>query len=290
MQLGKVRQPSGEAAVVFVEDGLVYTLRTASLADLLTAADPAVAARDLIDKSVPPHAVADQTFLAPIDRQEIWAAGVTYKRSKVAREEESAGAAQFYDKVYTAPRPELFMKATPERVVGPGQPVRIRADGKWNVPEPELALVVSPAMKIVGYTIGNDMSSRDIEGENPLYLPQAKIYKGSCAVGPFITPAALMPALAGVEIKLVIHRGRAVAFEGTTTLAQMARSAESLAEWLFKENEFPNGAMLLTGTGIVPPDDFTLAHGDGICTTHVPSSSSAPAHSAATPVTGGTPA
>ena len=267
MQLGKVRRPSGEIAVVLVEDGLAYTLTTASLADLLTVADPAVAARDLIDKSVPPHAVADQTFLAPIDRQEIWAAGVTYKRSKVAREEESAGAAHFYDKVYTAPRPELFMKATPERVVGPGQPVRIRADGKWNVPEPELALVVSPAMKIVGYTIGNDMSSRDIEGENPLYLPQAKIYKGSCAVGPLVTPVHAMPPLDGVEIRLVISRGGKVAFEGATTLAQMARTPESLVDWLGRENEFPSGVVLLTGTGIVPPDDFTLASGDDVAIT-----------------------
>lgn len=264
MQFGKVRRPSGETAVVLVEDGLAYALNVASLADLLTVADPAVAARDHIDKSAPPHAADDHTFLAPIDRQEIWAAGVTYKRSKVAREEESAGAAQFYDKVYTAPRPELFMKATPERVVGPGQPVRIRADGKWNVPEPELALVVSPALKIVGYTIGNDMSSRDIEGENPLYLPQAKIYKGSCAVGPLITPVKAMPILDDVEIRLVIRRGGAVAFEGATTLAQMARTPESLVEWLGRENEFPNGVVLLTGTGVVPPDEFTLASGDDI--------------------------
>ena len=255
---------TGETAVVLVEDGLAYTLTAASLADLLTVADPAVAARDLIDKSVPPHAAADMHYLAPIDRQEIWAAGVTYKRSKVAREEESAGAAQFYDKVYTAARPELFMKATPDRVVGPGQPVRIRADGKWNVPEPELALVVSPALKIVGYTIGNDMSSRDIEGENPLYLPQAKIYKGSCAIGPLVTPVASMPTLSDVEIRLVITRGGKVAFEGATTLAQMARTPESLVEWLGRENEFPNGVVLLTGTGIVPPDEFTLAHGDDV--------------------------
>jgi 2-dehydro-3-deoxy-D-arabinonate dehydratase len=264
MQFGKVRRVTGETAVVLVEDGLAYTLTAPSLADLLTAADPAVAARDLIDKSVPPGAVADQAFLAPIDRQEIWAAGVTYKRSKVAREEESAGAAQFYDKVYTAARPELFMKATPERVVGPNQPVRIRADGKWNVPGPELALVVSPALKIVGYTIGNDMSSRDIEGENPLYLPQAKIYKGSCAVGPLVTPVHAMPTLSDVEIRLVITRGGKVAFEGATTLAQMARTPESLVEWLGRENEFPNGVVLLTGTGIVPPDEFTLASGDDV--------------------------
>src|SRR5262245_24861243 len=154
------------------------------LADLLHSAKPGRAARDLIDPSGTLERLGDQTFLAPVDRQEVWAAGVTYKRSKIAREEESRGAAQFYDKVYSADRPELFLKATPERVVGPGQPVRVRADSKWSVPEPELALVVSPALKIVGYTIGNDMSARDIEGENPLYLPQAKIYKQSCSVGP----------------------------------------------------------------------------------------------------------
>jgi 2-dehydro-3-deoxy-D-arabinonate dehydratase len=218
----------------------------------------------LIDPGVAPSPLGNQAFLAPIDRQEIWAAGVTYKRSKIAREEESRGAAQVYDKVYTAARPELFLKATPERVVGPGQPVRVRADSKWSVPEPELALVISPAGKIVGYTIGNDMSARDIEGENPLYLPQAKIYKQSCAVGPLITPVGAMPPLAGVEIKLNIVRGGKLAFEGSTTLAQMARTTESLAEWLFRENEFPHGAVLLTGTGIVPPDEFTLKPGDEV--------------------------
>jgi 2-dehydro-3-deoxy-D-arabinonate dehydratase len=166
--------------------------------------------------------------------------------------------------VYTAARPELFMKATPERVVGPTRPVRVRADSKWSVPEPELALVVSPDLRIVGYTIGNDMSARDIEGENPLYLPQAKIYKQSCSVGPLITPVAAMPPLAGVDIRLVIRRGGKVAFEGNTTLAQMARTPESLVDWLGRENEFPNGVVLLTGTGIVPPDEFSLASGDEV--------------------------
>jgi 2-dehydro-3-deoxy-D-arabinonate dehydratase len=197
-----------------------------------------------------------------VDRQEIWAAGVTYKRSKVAREEESKGAAVFYDKVYTAPRPELFLKATPERVIAPGKPIRVRADSKWNVPEPELALVISPDLRIIGYTIGNDVSSRDIEGENPLYLPQAKIYRGSCAIGPVITAAQEMPKLESVGIRLVIRRSKAVAFEGTTTLAAMARSVESLVEWLGRELDFPNGAILLTGTGIIPPDDFSLTGGD----------------------------
>ena len=206
-------------------------------------------------------------FLAPIDRQEVWAAGVTYKRSKIAREEESRGAAQFYDKVYTADRPELFLKATPARVVDPDQPVRVRADSNWSVPEPELALVIDPKGMIVGFTIGNDMSARDIEGENPLYLPQAKIYRGSCSVGPLVTPAGLMPVLAEVEIRLVIRRDGQTAFAGDTSLAQLARTTESLAEWLFRENAFPDGAVLLTGTGIVPPDEFTLKSGDDVSIT-----------------------
>ena len=273
MQFGKVRQADGSVGVVMVDRRTVYRLDMShdravrSLADLLHAPDPIATAQRLIDPKDTSERLAGQTFLAPVDTQEIWAAGVTYKRSKVAREEESKGAAQFYDKVYSAARPELFLKATPARVVNPGDPVRIRADAKWSVPEPELTLVISPAGKIVGYTVGNDMSSRDIEGENPLYLPQAKIYKGSCSVGPLVTAAASMPALPEVEIKLVIHRGRKVAFEGATTLAQMARTVESLAEWLFKENEFPHGAMLLTGTGIVPPDEFTLAVGDEVSIT-----------------------
>jgi 2-dehydro-3-deoxy-D-arabinonate dehydratase len=263
MQLGKVRRAGGPA-VVAVENGQVLTLAATSLADVLHSPDPIATARTLVDKTVPPEPLGGQTFLAPIDRQEVWAAGVTYKRSKVAREEESKGAAQFYDKVYTAPRPELFLKATPARVVHPGDPVRVRADSNWSVPEPELALVISPAGQIVGFTVGNDMSARDIEGENPLYLPQAKIYAGSCSVGPLVTPAAAMPPLAGVEIKLTITRGGAAAFEGATTLAQMARTPEELAGWLFRENAFPDGAVLLTGTGIVPPDEFTLKPGDAV--------------------------
>ncbi len=220
----------------------------------LSAAPPVLTARDT------------WTLQAPLQSQEVWAAGVTYLRSKSARMEEAkeAGGGTFYDRVYEADRPELFFKATPHRVAAPQTPVRIRRDGKWNVPEPELTLAINAAGKIFGYTIGNDMSSRDIEGENPLYLPQAKIYKGSCSVGPLVTPASVMPPLAGVEIKLVIKRGGAVAFEGATTLAQMARTVESLAEWLFRENEFPDGALLLTGTGIVPPDEFTLHRGDDV--------------------------
>jgi 2-dehydro-3-deoxy-D-arabinonate dehydratase len=273
MQFGKIKQPSGRITPVLVEAGQVYAINLGSdptitcLADLLNTQSPLEKAHSLIEKT--PTPLGDQAFLAPIDHQEIWAAGVTYKRSKIAREEESRGAAQFYDKVYTADRPELFLKATPERVVHPGLPVRVRTDSKWSVPEPELALVISPAGRIVGYTIGNDMSARDIEGENPLYLPQAKIYKQSCAVGPLITPIGSMPPLAGVEIKLTITRAGKLVFEGSTTLAQMARTTESLAHWLFRENEFPHGAVLLTGTGIVPPDEFTLKPGDAVAITIV---------------------
>jgi len=203
-------------------------------------------------------------LLPPVDQQEVWAAGVTYKRSREARERESAGAARFYDLVYNAARPELFLKATPRRVVGPGAAVRIRRDSRWNVPEPELALVVSPQMKIVGYTIGNDMSSRDIEGENPLYLPQAKVYDGSCSLGPVVTLAATMPPPEHVTIRLTITRGGAVVFEGSTSLSAMKRSFEDLVSWLGRENSFPDGVILLTGTGIVPPDHFTLERGDDI--------------------------
>ena len=263
MQLGKIRRPTGDTAVVLIDDGRLFTIgRKATLANILHSTSPAQTAKSIIDSTIAPESLGKQIFLAPVDRQEIWAAGVTYKRSKVAREEESKGAAQFYDKVYTAARPELFMKATPERVVGPGQPIRVRADSKWSVPEPELTLVVSPSLKIVGYTIGNDVSSRDIEGENPLYLPQAKIYKQSCSLGPVITLVETMPSLPDVEIRLVVRRGGKTAFEGSTTLAQMARTPESLVEWLGRENEFPNGVLLLTGTGIVPPDEFNLSSGD----------------------------
>lgn len=206
-----------------------------------------------------------KTILAPIENQEVWAAGVTYYRSRTARmeEAEAAGGGTFYDRVYDAPRPELFMKATPHRVVGPGAAVHIRSDSKWNVPEPELALVVTPAGKLIGYTIGNDMSSRDIEGENPLYLPQAKVYTRACAIGPCILVTEdLLPA--ETEISIQISRGASVAFSGETPLSQMKRSPLSLIEYLFRENSFPGGAILLTGTGIVPPDSFTLAPADEI--------------------------
>ena len=204
-----------------------------------------------------------EDLLAPIENQEVWAAGVTYYRSRDARMEESreAGGGSFYDRVYTAERPELFFKATASRVVGPGQPVRIRRDAKWSVPEPEWTLLINPRGQIIGCTIGNDMSSRDIEGENPLYLPQAKVYQGSCALGPSIllTPE---PLPASTRIDLGVERGGGIVFSGSTSLAELRRTPASLVEYLFRENLFPNGVFLMTGTGIVPADDFTLLHGD----------------------------
>lgn len=204
-------------------------------------------------------------LIAPVESQEIWAAGVTYYRSRTARMEESevAGGGSFYDRVYSAERPELFFKAMPYRVAGPGDKVRIRRDSKWNVPEPELALLVSPKGKILGYTIGNDMSSRDIEGENPLYLPQAKCYDRSCAIGPgiLIKPGGLPSS---TKIALDIRRSGGSVFHDSTTLDAMKRKPEELVEFLFRDNHFPNGCFLLTGTGIVPTDQFTLHHGDEI--------------------------
>ena len=202
---------------------------------------------------------------APIASQEIWASGVTYFNSKLARQEESeaAGGGDFYARVYVAERPELFFKSTPHRCVGSGQTVRIRKDSTWNVPEPELTLLLTSSGKIVGYTIGNDMSSRSIEGENPLYLPQAKTYDGSAAIGPCIYVSE-WPFPIDSEIHMLINRDGEPVFEGKTSIVQMKRSLEELAGWLFRELSFPQGCFLMTGTGIVPTKDFTLEPGDEI--------------------------
>jgi 2-dehydro-3-deoxy-D-arabinonate dehydratase len=200
--------------------------------------------------------------LAPLDDQEVWGAGVTYERSKVARELESDQAATFYDRVYRAARPELFFKATASRVVGPGERIRVRSDSSWCVPEPELALVLNPKLELIGFTIGNDVSARDIEGENPLYLPQAKVYESCCALGPGITLASAMPVCATIGIRMQIERCGIQIYEGDTTIARMARGFDELIDWLGRDNCFPSGVVLLTGTGIVPPDDFSLKPGD----------------------------
>jgi len=215
-----------------------------------------------------PHRVADfagARILAPIGSQEVWAAGVTYYRSRDARMAESkeAGGGDFYDHVYSAERPELFFKATASRVAAPGEPVRIRSDALWSVPEPELTLVIDPRGQIIGYTIGNDMSSRDIEGENPLYLPQAKVYDRSSALGPCVLVSS-DPLPPSTAIRLEIHRAGNVEFAGSTTLSELKRKPEVLVQYLFRDNSFPTGAYLMTGTGIVPPDAFTLAPGDRV--------------------------
>ena len=178
--------------------------------------------------------------------------------------EESEAGASHYDKVYTADRPELFMKATPARVSGPGEPVRVRHDSQWSVPEPEFTLALNPAGQIVGYTIGNDMSARDIEGENPLYLPQAKVYRQCAGLGPAVLLKDGELDLPRTEIRLSIARDDSEVFAGSTNLGQLARKLEDLAEWLFRESEFPDGAFLMTGTGIVPDDDFSLQDGDTV--------------------------
>ena len=203
-----------------------------------------------------------EKLLAPIGSQEVWAAGVTYLRSRDARMEESkdTGGGTFYDRVYDAARPEIFFKATPHRVVGTGASMRLRGDSKWNVPEPELTLAINTRGAIFGYTVGNDLSSRDIEGENPLYLPQAKVWSQCCALGPGLVVREPLPR--DTEIHIHIWREGAPVFSGQTSLAQMKRTLPELAEWLMRDNHFPAGCYLLTGTGTVPPNDFTLASGD----------------------------
>jgi 2-dehydro-3-deoxy-D-arabinonate dehydratase len=205
--------------------------------------------------------VSDVALLAPIDEQEVWAAGVTYRRSRDARMEESTQQ-DVYDRVYDAARPEIFFKATPQRVSNPVEPVMIRSDSDWDVPEPELALVINRHGEIIGYTVGNDMSSRSIEGENPLYLPQAKMYSGSASLGPVIMLTSEVDDPLRLRIELVIERDGAEAFRGDTSTDQLHRSLDELVSYLFRGNVFPNGAFLMTGTGIVPPDSFTLAEGD----------------------------
>ncbi len=205
---------------------------------------------------------------APIQSQELWAAGVTYSKSKEERQEESkdAGGGDFYARVYEAERPELFFKGNRNRIVNPGSNVRIRKDSAWNVPEPELTLVITSSGKIIGYTIGNDMSSRSIEGENPLYLPQAKTYDGCAALGPCIYVAEKQIS-GNTVIHLEITRSSIQAFEGNVEINQMKRKLKELVSFLYRECSFPNGSMLMTGTGIVPTNDFTLQSGDEIIIT-----------------------
>lgn len=219
----------------------------------------------------PINRFSSDAVLAPIGDQEIWASGVTYMRSREARMEEAkdAGGGDFYARVYEAERPELFFKSTASRAVGTGANVRIRRDSNWNVPEPELTLFICSEGTIEGYTIGNDMSSRDIEGENPLYLPQAKSYDGAAAIGPclYVPESPIEP---DTEISIQISRGEETVFNGSISINRMKRKHTELAEFLFRETSFPFGVYLMTGTGVVPPDDFTLQGGDEVSITIPP--------------------
>lgn len=264
MQIAKLLNSSGKPTVGIVQGSEIEIVDLGNHTDLssvLATSNPATTIQGL-RRTGEKVSVASAQLLPPIDAQEVWAAGVTYKRSQTARMEESETAASCYDRVYNSPRPEIFFKATPHRVRGTGQALRIRKDATWNVPEPELALVLSPDLRIVGYTIGNDMSSRDIEGDNPLYLPQAKMYNECCGLGPWITLADAMPSRENTEIKLSIVRSGKEVFAQATRASEMARTFEDLVQWLGRDNSFPAGAFLLTGTGIVPNSDFTLNPAD----------------------------
>ncbi len=266
MKICRFEEKPGDARIgLAAQDSTLLDLAPAGirqLRDLLEAPDCLGKLQSINQDGLPRIPESKVRLLAPVEQQEVWAAGVTYLRSKKARMEESDFSATAYDRVYDAERPELFFKSLAEKVVPSGSPVGIRRDAKWSVPEPELALVLNSRGKVVGYTIGNDMSSRDIEGENLLYLPQAKIYQGSCALGPWIQLGTPEAAARGWEIRLDIHRRARSVFSGETSVGQIKRSFEELAGFLFRSQTFPNGAVLLTGTGVVPPDGFTLQEHD----------------------------
>lgn len=267
----------GEPSLGYVRNGDLYDLSAlgnpvyASLENWLSAASgrvpEALAALDAAIEDTRPVAEAvallaggDIRVLAPIDAQEVWACGVTYEMSRSARMRESREPT-IYEKVYDAERPEIFFKATPHRVVGPGQAVGIRGDSRWDVPEAELTLLVTPDMEIVGYTVGNDMSSRSIEGENPLYLPQAKVFDKCCALGPVICLAGDVDPL-NLAVDCTIERDGRTVFRGETHTRQIHRSLEELVSCVGRCNAFPAGVWVMTGTGVVPPDTFTLQEGD----------------------------
>ncbi len=244
------------------------------MAELLDAQDAVSAVRAARNKAMGSHgdllaghALADITLLPPVERQEVWAAGVTYLRSKTARMEESDFSATAYDRVYEAERPEIFFKSLGEKAVGPGDTVGIRSDARWNVPEPELALVMNARGIVVGCTIGNDMSSRDIEGENLLYLPQAKVYDRSCSLGPWITLVADETTIRTWTIAIAIARGSRDVFCGQTGVDKIKRSFADLTGHLWRSQSFPHGVVLLTGTGVVPDESLTLLPGDRVSIT-----------------------
>jgi 2-dehydro-3-deoxy-D-arabinonate dehydratase len=256
-----------EALFVHHEDH-AYPLKETSLDALIVHQDLRTHLISEIAHTPPADHLLHAALLAPIEHQEVWASGVTYYSSRRARiaESKDAGGGDFYDRVYTAERPELFFKAVAHKVAGPDSAVKIRRDATWSVPEPELTLLINPRGQIIGYTIGNDMSSRDIECANPLYLPQAKVYDRSCALGPGIL-IRNEPMPPSTQIKLDILRSNHTEFSATTTLTELKRDPATLIEYLFRDQSFPHGCFLLTGTGIVPPDSFTLQSRDEIRTT-----------------------
>jgi 2-dehydro-3-deoxy-D-arabinonate dehydratase len=257
---GRPRLARGPAA-----EGPAELLDAGATIDGVLGGDPGALAA-LLDAPAGDPVPDGAQLLAPVGTQPVWAAGVTFLRSRDARLEESSGL-DAYDKVYVAERPELFLKALPGTARGPGRPIGVRADSDWDVPEPELALVADRRGQVVGYTIGNDVSSRSIEGENPLYLPQAKLYAGSCALGPCLVPVGEAPEPAAMEIGLSIERDGAVLFHDSCSVADMKRSLPELVDWLWRGQDLPLGAVLLTGTSIVPPPDLTLRQGDQVTIT-----------------------
>ena len=269
MKLCRFKNQFGEIRVgLGVDDTTLADLTSEgirTITELLEDADCVARVEALAN--LPTVLLAEVTLLTPVERQEVWAAGVTYLRSKTARMEESDFSASAYDLVYEAARPEIFFKSLPEKVVGPNEPVGIRADAKWNVPEPELSLVINSAKKLVGVSIGNDMSSRDIEGENLLYLPQAKVYDGACAVGPWIAVGVHEEEIRQWTISVKIRRNDQVVFRGETDINNIKRRFDELLDYLGRSQSFPHGAMLLTGTGVVPDEDFTLAARDVVSIT-----------------------
>ena len=251
----------GGATLVFARGGELYRL-DASLAQLLAAGREEL--HGAVDRALATEPIAEATeLLAPVDEQEVWASGVTYRRSATARVEESS-VGDVYEMVYAAQRPELFLKAPANRVPRPGAPLRIRRDSTWDVPEPELALVLDAHAEIVGYLVADDVSSRTIEGANPLYLPQAKIYDDSLGLSGTIVLARDAGDMTTAAIEVQIERDGELAFEGATSVSEMKRSFDELAASLFEELSHPAGAVLLTGTGVVPPDEFTLRDGDRV--------------------------
>jgi 2-dehydro-3-deoxy-D-arabinonate dehydratase len=265
MKLCRFEDEKGQARIGCLQDNSsILDLTAAGIRQMesLLESDDCLTRLNQLTESSPRIAASKARLLAPVEKQEIWAAGVTYLRSKKARMDESEFSATAYDRVYDAERPELFFKSLPEKVVPTGECVGIRRDARWSVPEPELALVLNSRGAVVGYTIGNDMSSRDIEGENLLYLPQAKVYQGSCALGPWIRLGASEAAAREWKIRLEIRRNNEAVFTGETSVGQIKRKFDELAGFLFRSQSFPHGAVLLTGTGVVPPDTFTLQERD----------------------------